>query len=119
LVATSFAGAACAGERELKDALELFYVKKGAMGTVACDTKKEGSNTYVYCYPARLSSADATGGLYALRENPPGIIPLNGKAQTHTQKLSNIETVNGSRIPLVEAPQELRLKVSTIRDMFR
>ena len=118
LLAVGFVTPASAGERDLKDALELFYIKKGNMGTVACDLKKDSGNTYVYCYPAGEDRAKATGGLYALVESPPGIMPLNGKSLTHTSKLTSMEAVNGSRIPIVAAPKEMWPKVSSIRKLF-
>lgn len=78
----------------VSQALNLPYMKiyRGA----PCEPKEIESRWYIRCAPKEV-----TGGIWAISKGPT-LVPMNGKAKTHAENLSDVILANGEIVPVKE-----------------
>lgn len=76
----------------VSQALNLPYMKiyRGA----PCEPKEIESRWYIRCAPKEV-----TGGIWAIGAGP-ALVPMNGKARTHAENLSDVVLSGGQYVPI-------------------
>lgn len=98
-------------------ALELFYINSKIYYPVDCDYEKFQEEYYVFC---QGSPRSGFGGLYWLAGDTGEleIVPVNGKARTHIESISEIEAEDGTYVKVTDRTAVGSDHISDILKLF-